>query len=700
LESLTFSRIVPKDFDSLLIRETTITNVKVYWKSMSEMIIPTSLYQETKNNKNYIFDAIKLEDLNNLMKKEFHEDYLIENFSIFSSCVMPLIENNDPINSRPKAALEILVTKLILNLKPEIIDNICSFYEYYRNIELCQKLRNYKPLTRPIILEKASLDEKDIKKRKLIVKDWILLSVWASRLKKIAAKQKVSTENTVPQLIQNVKLRIRCQQIIGNFYLKHNRSKIPILDLNLSNFAFESHFLLNKLDIKMLFQQFQINGNIFEITRPRPKLENHNRNNSDGHANSPNRHIPEMNIPVTSFGKFNRRKPQEAIISDFPNKPSVDSPKKPPLPKKPISSITQLRSIQIKIPDGYSEFIKKSLFSIAQTTATLPCFNLNLTSSWNMPNASTNIKLQISKINIDLFSNILNNLSELILDYREMYWFRHWPEIYNFIMSLFISSNKNTTHSAQFLMNVKHSEICIQFYEDLIIAKKNYIKNTPFFNFTAPASNFKYENINGNLQISAFGFITNCSKSMTFIQLFINNFFNQIKEQTTNKFLKQYYNFYEKLNDNISRKYTPQDIKIIKNRNGEENIPDLYDPDLDMDETEESKSVVRIRPIPGTGQNYSSARLIKNTPSGSRQSSNTSLTPASILSKTNIKAEKKPKKTVHFNDKQIENSNDSNNNEKDYQKPPAEILVKSQIDTYAKPTAFKQSNIPAELKFK
>ena len=53
----------------LAIRETNVTNARIYWKSMAEMMIPTSLWESTKNLKRYIFEAIQMEDLRNLMKR-------------------------------------------------------------------------------------------------------------------------------------------------------------------------------------------------------------------------------------------------------------------------------------------------------------------------------------------------------------------------------------------------------------------------------------------------------------------------------------------------------------------------------------------------------------------------------------------------------------------------------------------------------
>ena len=50
-------------------RETNITNLRVYWKSMAEMYIPLSLLESTLNSEKQIFEAISLEEIRSLMQQ-------------------------------------------------------------------------------------------------------------------------------------------------------------------------------------------------------------------------------------------------------------------------------------------------------------------------------------------------------------------------------------------------------------------------------------------------------------------------------------------------------------------------------------------------------------------------------------------------------------------------------------------------------
>jgi hypothetical protein len=53
----------------VIIRETSLTNVRVYWKSMAEMHIPISLLESTKQAEGRIFTAIGVAELRSLMQQ-------------------------------------------------------------------------------------------------------------------------------------------------------------------------------------------------------------------------------------------------------------------------------------------------------------------------------------------------------------------------------------------------------------------------------------------------------------------------------------------------------------------------------------------------------------------------------------------------------------------------------------------------------
>ena len=71
--------------------ELQIKNVKIYWNSMSEMFIPTSLWESTKHLQYQIFEAMDASQIHELMtdafdpKGQLNNFYLLKPFSIFIS---------------------------------------------------------------------------------------------------------------------------------------------------------------------------------------------------------------------------------------------------------------------------------------------------------------------------------------------------------------------------------------------------------------------------------------------------------------------------------------------------------------------------------------------------------------------------------------------------------------------------------------
>ena len=50
-----------------VIKELAVKNIQVYWNSMSEMFVPTSLWEQTRDLKYQIFDAMDASFLKEIM---------------------------------------------------------------------------------------------------------------------------------------------------------------------------------------------------------------------------------------------------------------------------------------------------------------------------------------------------------------------------------------------------------------------------------------------------------------------------------------------------------------------------------------------------------------------------------------------------------------------------------------------------------
>jgi len=237
IESSKFTRIVPKDSDKLRIRETTIRDIRVYWKSPAEMIVPISLYEFTKNAENQIFEAISLEEIRNMMKQSFAEDNLIEKFSLYLSHVKNHRETAEEEAEREirfKSKIDLLFTNVTLNITPRILQNIRMLREYTSNFMIIHDLKNYRPKQRPIATAEAIAKsealigrEETKRKRLLIVRDWFFFAVWANRIKALIIKYaKESYEESIKPK-QNFYSRLRRK---GSFRDSMGMSKFMNVD--------------------------------------------------------------------------------------------------------------------------------------------------------------------------------------------------------------------------------------------------------------------------------------------------------------------------------------------------------------------------------------------------------------------------------------------------------------------------------------
>jgi hypothetical protein len=185
--------VAARDSAGLIMRETNIFDVKVYWKSMAEMYIPLSLLESTKNSEKQIFEAISLEEVRTLMNESFAAEHFVESFSVYSTFTL-----NTRVGAveealrggRPRFNADVLITKLLLNVTPNKLNDLITFIEYVNNVKIFEMLQAYRPSRRPITTHKANESEKLKRTRRLIVRDWFFYGLWAIRLKKVLKNKK------------------------------------------------------------------------------------------------------------------------------------------------------------------------------------------------------------------------------------------------------------------------------------------------------------------------------------------------------------------------------------------------------------------------------------------------------------------------------------------------------------------------------
>lgn len=182
---------MPKDHERLDIRETNVKDAKVYWKSPAEMIVPLSLCESTRN----IFEAVSLEDVRSMMKQCFAEDNFVEQFSAYTSIAKNLrataIEEARS-GKRARTKVCVLLTKVAVNWMPQLVDSVFVVREHAQNFAIANELKAYRPKLRPIVSAKEIKETEALigveatrRKRRLVIRDWFFLVVWAIRIKKV-----------------------------------------------------------------------------------------------------------------------------------------------------------------------------------------------------------------------------------------------------------------------------------------------------------------------------------------------------------------------------------------------------------------------------------------------------------------------------------------------------------------------------------
>ena len=207
LQDMKFKRTKPTDFIGLIFREISIQNFKVYWKSRSELIIPTSLWEETKTMKNHIFDALPMEELKSMMGSSFSRNNLLDPINIFISVVINTRESayeEAQKQIRPRIKMDLLMTKINFNIFPSIIEDLITFQNLTKNMSIMNELKGYRPFRKP---EWRNPNFRNLNRRRLIVRDWLFYTIWAIRIKNVYQEMQILKDKKYFELKNRLKLR-------------------------------------------------------------------------------------------------------------------------------------------------------------------------------------------------------------------------------------------------------------------------------------------------------------------------------------------------------------------------------------------------------------------------------------------------------------------------------------------------------------
>ena len=183
-QNLPGSEVVDKQLDAF--------NTRMYWNSMSETFIPTSLWEQTKDLEYRIFEAISADDLFDLMYEPFQTRVGKQYFSNKDELILPMnlrlhlkfsCMSEQPENM--KFSLSLKADSLSIEINDNVIADMRNLVDFYNNYLLCQFVKQYRPRTKPITHELFGNSSREDNKRKMVSRDWWQLIIWANRMQKL-----------------------------------------------------------------------------------------------------------------------------------------------------------------------------------------------------------------------------------------------------------------------------------------------------------------------------------------------------------------------------------------------------------------------------------------------------------------------------------------------------------------------------------
>ena len=87
--------------------------------------------------------------------------------------------------------MDILFTNLTARITPSIIDDMNSFCNQMHNFVISFELKAYRPTRKPITTPLPPYPtEIELRKRKLLARDWFFYVIWAGRINKLIKRSR------------------------------------------------------------------------------------------------------------------------------------------------------------------------------------------------------------------------------------------------------------------------------------------------------------------------------------------------------------------------------------------------------------------------------------------------------------------------------------------------------------------------------
>lgn len=130
----------------ILSKHLEIKNSRVYWNSMSETFIPTSLWEQTKDLEQRIFEAIAADDLFELMFEPFQTKSGKQYFSNKDELILPFNLNTKLVfvNTKGKKLLlkiDLNIDSLKIELNNKVINDMKNMLQFCDNFVLAHSIK-------------------------------------------------------------------------------------------------------------------------------------------------------------------------------------------------------------------------------------------------------------------------------------------------------------------------------------------------------------------------------------------------------------------------------------------------------------------------------------------------------------------------------------------------------------------------------
>lgn len=144
---------------------------------MSEIFIPTSLWEQTRVLKYQIFEAMDASLLKEIMIDAFKEEsrmsynYLLSPFSFLMS--INLKKSFNPQQDSYKYQINTLVSQISLNLTPLMLRDILKFQAFLEMFSYARDLKRFRPPLRiQSFVDSPAYTPAHKRKRTALIRDW------------------------------------------------------------------------------------------------------------------------------------------------------------------------------------------------------------------------------------------------------------------------------------------------------------------------------------------------------------------------------------------------------------------------------------------------------------------------------------------------------------------------------------------------